>query len=228
MNMKIEKNGFRWRGSEITRIEGLNDAVFAIAITLLIVSLDVPKSFADLKKILNNFIGFAFTFAYLIYLWYLNYIFYRRYGLHNLKIIIYNSILLFLIIYYIYPLKFMVGMLVYQFRLSAESTVNIRYEDTAELMNYYSLGLVAVFLLYFLMYYEALKEKNNLLLNNKEILISKSYLSSFVFMMLFAVLSILINLSGSSLWAGLIYILVGPLQTINGYYWGKKIRKISS
>jgi hypothetical protein len=32
---------FRWRGHEITRIEGLSDAVFAFAVTLLVVSLEV-------------------------------------------------------------------------------------------------------------------------------------------------------------------------------------------
>lgn len=30
---------FRWRGHEITRIEGLSDAIFAFAITRLVVSL---------------------------------------------------------------------------------------------------------------------------------------------------------------------------------------------
>ncbi len=46
----IEKNfghsgKFRWRGREISRIEGLSDAVFAFAITLLVVSLEVPETF---------------------------------------------------------------------------------------------------------------------------------------------------------------------------------------
>ena len=35
---------FRWRGGEIARIEGLSDAVFAFAVTLLIVSLEVVWS----------------------------------------------------------------------------------------------------------------------------------------------------------------------------------------
>ena len=39
------RRDFRWRSSEITRIEGLSDAVFAIAVALLIVSVEVPKTF---------------------------------------------------------------------------------------------------------------------------------------------------------------------------------------
>src|SRR6267143_1298112 len=41
---------FRWRSHEISRIEGLSDAVFAFAVTLLVVSLEVPKTFNDLVQ----------------------------------------------------------------------------------------------------------------------------------------------------------------------------------
>jgi hypothetical protein len=40
-------DGFRMRGREVTRLESFADAIFAFALTLLIVSLEVPKSFAD-------------------------------------------------------------------------------------------------------------------------------------------------------------------------------------
>ncbi len=36
---------FRWRGAAISRVEGLSDAVFAFAVTLLVVSLQVPQTF---------------------------------------------------------------------------------------------------------------------------------------------------------------------------------------
>jgi hypothetical protein len=39
---------FRWRGGEITRLEGFTDAVFAFAVTLLVVSLEVPHMFEEL------------------------------------------------------------------------------------------------------------------------------------------------------------------------------------
>ncbi len=43
-------DGFRMRGREVTRLESFADAIFAFALTLLIVSLEVPKSFADLDQ----------------------------------------------------------------------------------------------------------------------------------------------------------------------------------
>lgn len=41
----ISDNEFRFRGHEVRRIEAFSDAVFAFAVTLLIVSLEVPRSF---------------------------------------------------------------------------------------------------------------------------------------------------------------------------------------
>jgi len=36
---------FRWRGTHVSRIEGFTDAVFAFAVTLLVVALEVPHTF---------------------------------------------------------------------------------------------------------------------------------------------------------------------------------------
>ena len=57
--------GFRLRGNEVTRLESFSDAVFGFALTLLVVSLDVPKSFDDLVDTKRGFTAFAICFLLL-------------------------------------------------------------------------------------------------------------------------------------------------------------------
>ena len=61
-------HGFRWRGREISRIEGLSDAVFAFAVTLLVVSLEAPKRFEDLQRLMHGFVSFGICFILALYL----------------------------------------------------------------------------------------------------------------------------------------------------------------
>lgn len=62
--------GFHFRGHEVKRIETFSDAVFAFAVTLLIVSLEVPKSFEELVVTMRGFFAFAVSFLFLMMIWY--------------------------------------------------------------------------------------------------------------------------------------------------------------
>src|SRR5436309_3496989 len=75
--------GFRLRGCEMTRLELFSDAVFGFALTLLVVSLDVPKSFHDLVTTIRGFPAFALCFLFLALIWNGHYKFCRRYGLDD-------------------------------------------------------------------------------------------------------------------------------------------------
>src|SRR5438046_2142757 len=91
---------FRWRGHEVSRIEGLSDAVFAFAITLLVVSLEVPKTFAELAETMHGFGAFLVSFLLLFAVWFNQYKFYRRYGLQDTTTVLLNAVLLFVVLFY--------------------------------------------------------------------------------------------------------------------------------
>jgi hypothetical protein len=97
--------GFRWRGEDVWRVEGFSDAVFAFAVTLLVVSLEVPETFDELIQTMRGFLAFAISFALLIWIWYEHYKFFRRYGLRGMPTLWINAVLLFLVLFFVYPLK---------------------------------------------------------------------------------------------------------------------------
>src|SRR5438445_8553145 len=106
---------FRWRSHEISRIEGLSDAVFAFAVTLLVVSLEVPRTFSELMYAMRGFGAFAISFTLLFIVWYNQYKFFRRYGLQDNVTMVLNGILLFVVLFYVYPLKFVFTLIVNMF-----------------------------------------------------------------------------------------------------------------
>ena len=91
----FQEKYFVWRGGEVSRLETRAEAVFAIAVTLLIVTRDVPKTFDEFIVVMWGFIGFAVTFSFLFNIWKAHYLFHRRYGLEDNTTILLNSILIF-------------------------------------------------------------------------------------------------------------------------------------
>src|SRR5438128_6699961 len=106
---------FRWRSHEVSRTEGLSDAVFGFAITLLVVSLEVPRTFAELMYAMRGFGAFAISFTLLFIVWYNQFKFFRRYGLQDNATMVLNGILLFVVLFYVYPLKFVFTLIFNQF-----------------------------------------------------------------------------------------------------------------
>jgi uncharacterized membrane protein len=102
----------RWRGAGVSRIEGLSDAVFGFAITLLVVSLEVPRTSGDLLNAMRGFLSFALTFFVLFAVWRTQFTFFRRYGLEDDTTITLTGALLFVVMFSIYPIKFLLTALI--------------------------------------------------------------------------------------------------------------------
>jgi uncharacterized membrane protein len=145
---------FRWRGEEVTRLEGFTDAVFAFAVTLLVVSLEVPKTFPELYTAMRGFVAFGVCFALLAFVWYVHYRFFRRYGLENPWAVFLNCALLFCVLFYVYPLKFLFTAI---FNQSEFGTT-----DGRALFTIFGLGYAAVFTVFGLLYLHAWQHRTAL------------------------------------------------------------------
>src|SRR5437763_1652431 len=81
--------------------------VHPCAITLLVVSLEAPKTYGQMMEMLRGFLPFAICFWVFIDIWFEHHKFFRRYALEDNTTLFLNTCLLFVILFYVYPLKYM-------------------------------------------------------------------------------------------------------------------------
>ncbi len=168
---------FRWRSTDSSRLEDLSDAVIGFAITLLIVSLEVPRTLDELLIAVRGFGAFAVSFGLLMLIWYEHYKFFRRYGLQDMRVIVLNSLLLFLILFYVYPLKFLftitvnswMGIHLTEASQASAAVPTMRPEQFPTLLIIYGIGWAAVWLLLGLFYAHALTQQRRLDLTTLEV-----------------------------------------------------------
>ncbi len=219
---------FRWRGEDITRLEGFSDSVFAFAVTLLVVSLEVPDTFDELLSTMRGFFAFAICFYLLLLVWYDHYKYFRRYGLNDTPTLWLNSVLLFLMLMYVYPLKFLFTLLMSELFGFAE-TETIELSQWPLLMVIYGAGFVAVQLVFVVMYLRAYRRRAVLELDARELSVTREELQGFLLNVAVGLLSIAIAVLGgvgALTWAGYAYLLLFPLQAINGRVMGNRRKKL--
>jgi len=210
--------GFR-SGREVSRVEGFSDAVFGFALTLLVVSLEVPESFDDMKPILAGFLPFALMFALICWIWYEHYAFFRKYDAEDPWTITLNCVLLFIVLFFVYPLKFLFTNVVsamtggvFPFRTMGEF-------DNRLLLSVYSAGFVGIFLVFVLLYRNVYRRGAALGLTPLELFDAHAGARTHAISMMVGVLSILIAWTLPEPWyvaAGPLYGIQGPLHWRNG------------
>jgi hypothetical protein len=220
------QRGFRWRGGDVTRLEHLSDASFAFVITLLVVSLGVPKTFSDVLTAMRGFAALGLCFAMLIWLWHEHYSFFRRYGLRDGRTVLINSMLLFVVLFYIYPLKFLFSLLVstifggdVRVTLPDGSMTAPLTPDQSPLMMYlYNGGFFLLMGLYWMLYRRALSIREKLQLTPLEVYETQVRAKGFLFCAAVAFISsatVYLVGPGSALWSGLFYLAIPPLLYLN-------------
>ena len=145
------------RKHRISRLEEFSDAVFGFALTLLVITADVPRNYSQLVNLFQGVPAFACCFALLLWIWHEHDSFFERYPLRDGPTTVLNGMLLFSVLLYIYPLKFMFDAFMHQvFRLQTNPPiVPMSLPELARASMLYGFGFFILMTLFALMYVHA-------------------------------------------------------------------------
>lgn len=150
-----------FRTHENTRLEAFSDAVFGFALTLLVIKSTVPQSYAELVFLIHGIPAFACCFALLVWIWYEHARFFNQYDIRDARTILLNSALLFFVVLYIYPLKFMFDSLMREFGLQSAVT-RMTLEELARASMLYGIGFFLLTSVFALLYLNAHRQRADL------------------------------------------------------------------
>jgi len=184
---------FRWRGENVTRIENLSDIVFALAMGMIVLSSAVPQTYEDLVGFLINIIPAFASFILLLQIWHGHFTFFRRFGVADRKIIFFNVVLLFFVLFAAYPLRFAFESFFayitgFMDNFERARAMRIDFERSGKILSFFAMGYAAINFCFVLMYRHALSRADILELSDSERLLTKGSLAMFSFMTVLCVI----------------------------------------
>ena len=163
-----DSDGFRLRGLGFSRLDGFSDVVFGFALTLLVVSLEVPKNYEELHHLWFGFLPFGVSFLLLMLVWFGHYTFFRRFGTHDAGTIWLNGLLLFVVLFYVYPLKFL-----FLTAFGQQGAV-MAGGDMREVVQLFSAGIAAIYFLFAALYANGYRQRHLLDLSPVERMLTRN------------------------------------------------------
>ena len=215
-----------YRGESPTRLDNLTDAVFGIAITLLIFNITNPNSFDTLLNFTKTFPAFLISIIILMLFWNEHASFSRMYGLNEFAFKVINVAFISLIIFYVYPLRFLSLVLSeFYFRLDLDAQLDpMRMPD---LMIYYGFVAAALYLTIFFFYEMAVRRKDLLELSEYELFLTRYQRTRMILMLAVPCISILLAFSlkfASITWASILSGMAYGLYVPTIMIWSKKFK----
>jgi uncharacterized membrane protein len=200
------KNGFRLRGSQMSRLETFADAAFAFAVTLLVISFDqIPATYEELVGALKSVPAFAASFAIIVMFWVAHRTWSMRYGLDDATSTVLTMLLVFIIMVYVYPLRAMMAAWLNGMTGSwvpAELQFG-SYEQVRGMFLIYGAGWLSANGTLVLMNYHALRKADSLRLSPLEIFATRSVMQAWSLVGFFGAVSMAIAVSVPDGWLGL-------------------------
>jgi uncharacterized membrane protein len=204
------------------RLETFSDGVFAFAATLLVVSLNVPSTFGQLAAELYGFVGFAITFTALVLLWAAHRHFFQRFGFYDWRIVALNSVLLFTVLFFVYPLKFMATLIVvYMLGIEQPGMTQPMLNELWELKALFMIftaGFSAVFVSLSLMYALAAHEHAALALDEANLRNARFHRRHFAIFVVAGLIAFALSALGVGInrgWTGWMLLLLIPIGMLH-------------
>ena len=133
----------------------------------------------------------------IITIWHEHYVFFLRYGLRSGKVVVLNTLFLVIVLFYVYPLKFLTKLVLYPIAwVAGEDSIMkelggmIRGEDIGDLMIIYGIGAASVFFVLRWMYRYAFQCADLLELNEIELFDTQTKISTNTIMGIVPLLSV--------------------------------------
>ena len=191
------KDGFRQRGMEMTRTETFTDAAFAFAVTLLVVSIDsVPSTYDELLLAVQGIPAFGLACALMFLFWYGHWSWSRRYGLEDFPSIVLSFFLVFVMLCYVFPMKYVTSIFVAWItdrRVDVGANIN-SVEELFSIFVIYSIGFVAMCLAVLLLNLRAWSLRVELQLDDIEEYTTRTEIGTWLILSSVGVLAILMGL----------------------------------
>lgn len=222
---------FRHRSHEILRIEALSDAVFGFSVSLLVASLEVPQTFDELQFIIKGALPFFATVSMLFLFWYQQYLFFRHYGASDKVTIVLNLCYLAIILFYVYPLKFLFSVLLATvtginfFPKAAEKgLLVITQDDFPRLIILFSVGYAAIWLLLYFMHKRVLHFSKKLELTAYELLYTRKEKRGALLNVGIGLMALLFAITGLEVLSGITYLLIPAVLFFNDYLFKREVK----
>ncbi|MFK7773805.1 MAG: TMEM175 family protein [Saprospiraceae bacterium] len=233
------RDHFRLRGVDGTRMDGLSDGIFALAVAVLLISSSVPSNYQELTQFVFDIIPFSICILFVYWIWNSLSNFNIRYGMEDPKTSFLKMCLLFFVLFYVYPLKFLMSWQVKYFSAVFSGDFGEKYQELntmipfsklSELMVIYGVGFILIYIIIYLLHRRAYQYREALQLNEREILETQFSMRHYfatgsvgVISVFLALVSILLEYPLGAMFAGVAYNLIWIFVIINVRHEKKKL-----
>lgn len=202
----LRDTNLRYRGAINTRLNSLTDAVFGIALALLIFNVSDADSFKDLLSFAKSFPALLISIFFIYIIWKEHVSFSVLYGIHGLKLQFLNIIFTSLIIFYVYPLRFLTKLLT-NILFNFDIELKIEANEIPNLMIFYGIITLAIYVTLYFFYTVVLLQRKELELNEYELFHTKKHRNRMLIMAIVPFISLSISFilqNYSILWASVL------------------------